>query len=147
MNLAGSLGPIAATLLLQYYDWRTVLTMSGTGCAAFAFVCLLFVKNEPKDVGLPNIEPAAQKGAKGGEFTFIYQRLIIVKQQHSGVWCWSCRLTGNTDSKLGRLVSSGASVLINNDFSGVNLGLQDHSPFAFMTLDPDLHPGWVGEHS
>ncbi|CAF96063.1 unnamed protein product, partial [Tetraodon nigroviridis] len=66
MNLAGSLGPILATLLLQYYDWRTVLTMSGTVCAAFAFVCLLFVKNEPKDVGLPNIEPSAKKGSTSG---------------------------------------------------------------------------------
>lgn len=75
MNLAGSLGPILATLLLQYYDWRTVLTVSGTVCAAFAFVCLLFVRNEPKDVGLPNIETSAKKGATSGEFTFITKRL------------------------------------------------------------------------
>uniref|UniRef100_A0A3Q2UFY5 Glucose-6-phosphate exchanger SLC37A4-like n=1 Tax=Fundulus heteroclitus TaxID=8078 RepID=A0A3Q2UFY5_FUNHE len=65
MNLAGSLGPLIATVLLQYYDWRTILTMSGIFCAAFSFVCLAFVKNEPKDVGLPNIEAAAKKGAKG----------------------------------------------------------------------------------
>ncbi|KAM3869578.1 glucose-6-phosphate exchanger SLC37A4-like [Diretmus argenteus] len=66
MNLAGSLGPILATVLLQYYDWRTILSMSGIICAAFSFVCLVFVKNEPKDVGLPSIEPAAKKGTKGG---------------------------------------------------------------------------------
>uniref|UniRef100_A0A3Q3F8Q0 Glucose-6-phosphate exchanger SLC37A4-like n=1 Tax=Labrus bergylta TaxID=56723 RepID=A0A3Q3F8Q0_9LABR len=53
MNLAGSLGPILVTVLLQYYDWRTIMTMSGIFCAAFSFVCLGFVTNEPKDVGLP----------------------------------------------------------------------------------------------
>lgn len=68
MNLAGSLGPILATLLLRYYDWRTVLTVSGTVCTAFAFVCLLFVRNEPKDVGLPSIKASAGKGATSGEF-------------------------------------------------------------------------------
>uniref|UniRef100_A0A3Q3AES6 Glucose-6-phosphate exchanger SLC37A4-like n=1 Tax=Kryptolebias marmoratus TaxID=37003 RepID=A0A3Q3AES6_KRYMA len=67
MNLAGSLGPILVTVLLQYYDWRTILTMSGIFCAAFSLVCLVFVKNEPKDVGLPSIEAAAKKGAKGGD--------------------------------------------------------------------------------
>ncbi|XP_070773953.1 glucose-6-phosphate exchanger SLC37A4b isoform X2 [Enoplosus armatus] len=66
MNLAGSLGPVLVTVLLQYYDWRTILTMSGIFCAAFSFVCLVFVKNEPKDVGLPSIEATAKKGAKGG---------------------------------------------------------------------------------
>uniref|UniRef100_A0A8C5EV14 Solute carrier family 37 member 4b n=1 Tax=Gouania willdenowi TaxID=441366 RepID=A0A8C5EV14_GOUWI len=62
MNLAGSLGPILVTVLLQYYDWRAILTMSGIFCAAFSFVCVVFVKNEPKDVGLANIEVAAKKG-------------------------------------------------------------------------------------
>ncbi|MED6251298.1 hypothetical protein ATANTOWER_027566 [Ataeniobius toweri] len=65
MNLAGSLGPLLVTVLLQYYDWRTILAMSGIFCAAFSFVCLVFVKNEPKDVGLPSIEATAKKGAKG----------------------------------------------------------------------------------
>lgn len=69
MNLAGSLGPILVSVLLHYYDWRTILTMSGIFCAAFSFVCLMFVKNEPKDVGLPSMEAAAKKGAKGGERT------------------------------------------------------------------------------
>lgn len=68
MNLAGSLGPILVTVLLHYYDWRTILAMSGAFCAAFSFVCLVFVKNEPKDVGLPGIEAAAKKGAKGGKW-------------------------------------------------------------------------------
>lgn len=75
MNMAGSLGPILTTLLLQYYDWRTILTMSGTVCAAFAFVCLIFVRNEPKDVGLPNIEISAKKGATSGEFAVIRKGL------------------------------------------------------------------------
>uniref|UniRef100_A0A3Q0R290 Solute carrier family 37 member 4b n=1 Tax=Amphilophus citrinellus TaxID=61819 RepID=A0A3Q0R290_AMPCI len=66
MNLAGSLGPILVSVLLQYYDWRTILTMSGIFCSAFSFVCVVFVKNEPKDVGLPSIEATAKKGVKGG---------------------------------------------------------------------------------
>ncbi|XP_046876803.1 glucose-6-phosphate exchanger SLC37A4b [Hypomesus transpacificus] len=65
MNLAGCLGPLLATVLLQYYDWRAILAMSGTFCAAFSFICLVFVKNEPKDVGLPSIEAAVKKGGKG----------------------------------------------------------------------------------
>lgn len=64
MNLAGSLGPLLVTVLLQYYDWRTILSMSGVFCAAFSFLCVVFVKNEPKDVGLSSIEAAAKK--KGG---------------------------------------------------------------------------------
>ncbi|XP_041656435.1 glucose-6-phosphate exchanger SLC37A4a [Cheilinus undulatus] len=65
MNLAGSLGPIIATVLAQTYSWRTILSVSGMICVAFSFVCLLLIKNEPKDVGLPNIEAAA-KHSKGG---------------------------------------------------------------------------------
>lgn len=68
MNLAGSLGPILVTVLLQYYDWRTILTMSGIFCAGFSLICVLFVRNEPRDVGLPSIEVAAKKGVKGGEY-------------------------------------------------------------------------------
>ncbi|CAL8398499.1 unnamed protein product [Boreogadus saida] len=66
MNLAGSLGPLMATVLLQYYDWRTILSASGIVCAAFSLVCIVFVKNEPTDVGLPAVEAAKKKGAKGG---------------------------------------------------------------------------------
>uniref|UniRef100_A0A3B4V7S7 Glucose-6-phosphate exchanger SLC37A4-like n=1 Tax=Seriola dumerili TaxID=41447 RepID=A0A3B4V7S7_SERDU len=76
MNLAGSLGPILVTVLLQYYDWRAILTMSGIFCAAFSFVCLVFVKNEPKDVGLPSIQPAAKKGAKGGNESTLSEFLL-----------------------------------------------------------------------
>ncbi|XP_026152714.1 glucose-6-phosphate exchanger SLC37A4a [Mastacembelus armatus] len=65
MNLAGSLGPIIATVLAQSYSWRTILSVSGIICVAVSFVCLLVIKNEPKDVGLPNIEVAAKK-SKGG---------------------------------------------------------------------------------
>ncbi|KAG7261410.1 hypothetical protein CRUP_023687 [Coryphaenoides rupestris] len=53
MNLAGSLGPLLATCLLRYYDWRTILSSSGLVCAAFSLVCVAFVRNEPTDVCLP----------------------------------------------------------------------------------------------
>lgn len=66
MNLAGSLGPIIATVLAQSYSWRAILSVSGLTCVAFSLVCLMLIKNEPKDVGLPNIEAAAKK-SKGGE--------------------------------------------------------------------------------
>ncbi|XP_029965009.1 glucose-6-phosphate exchanger SLC37A4a [Salarias fasciatus] len=65
MNLAGSLGPIVATVLSQSYSWRTILSTSGLLCVVVSVVCLLVIKNEPKDVGLPNIEAAAKK-SKGG---------------------------------------------------------------------------------
>ncbi|CAJ1065772.1 glucose-6-phosphate exchanger SLC37A4a [Xyrichtys novacula] len=65
MNLAGSLGPIVATVLTQSYSWRTILSISGMICVAFSIVCLLLIKNEPKDVGLPNLEVAAIKKGKG----------------------------------------------------------------------------------
>ncbi|XP_059187277.1 glucose-6-phosphate exchanger SLC37A4a isoform X1 [Centropristis striata] len=65
MNLAGSLGPIIATVLTQSYSWRTILSVSGMICVVASFFCLLFIKNEPKDVGLPNVEAAAKK-SKGG---------------------------------------------------------------------------------
>ncbi|XP_051973565.1 glucose-6-phosphate exchanger SLC37A4b [Xyrauchen texanus] len=62
MNLAGSLGPIITTVLVQYYNWRIIMSMSGVICMAIAVVCLLLVKNEPSDVGLPSIELGAKKG-------------------------------------------------------------------------------------
>ncbi|CAG02852.1 unnamed protein product, partial [Tetraodon nigroviridis] len=66
MNLAGSLGPIVVTVLVQSYTWRAILSASGLVCVASSFICLLLIKNEPKDVGLPNIEAAAKKKSKGG---------------------------------------------------------------------------------
>lgn len=66
MNLAGSFGPIIVTVLVQSHTWRAVLSASGMVCLAFSFICLLLIKNEPKDVGLPNIEAAPKKG-KGGK--------------------------------------------------------------------------------
>ena len=65
MNLAGSLGPIIATVMAQSYSWRTTLFVSGMICVVLSFVCLLVIKNEPKDVGLPNIETSAKKGKAG----------------------------------------------------------------------------------
>ncbi|XP_076875391.1 glucose-6-phosphate exchanger SLC37A4b isoform X2 [Brachyhypopomus gauderio] len=63
MNLAGSLGPVLTTVLAQHYSWRAVISVSGLICMVFAFICLLMVKNEPGDVGLPSIEPRSSKGA------------------------------------------------------------------------------------
>ncbi|NWW95831.1 G6PT1 protein, partial [Rhynochetos jubatus] len=65
MNLAGGLGPIVAALVSLSYDWRTTLSFSGFTCVAVAAVCLVLIKNEPSDVGLPNIEQGAKKGKKG----------------------------------------------------------------------------------
>ncbi|XP_060106421.1 glucose-6-phosphate exchanger SLC37A4 isoform X2 [Heteronotia binoei] len=65
MNLAGGLGPIVAALMALSYDWRTTLALSGSSCVAASLVCLLLIKNEPSDVGLPNIEPGPKKGKKG----------------------------------------------------------------------------------
>ncbi|KAM6295695.1 glucose-6-phosphate exchanger SLC37A4 [Aegotheles albertisi] len=65
MNLAGGLGPIVAALVSLHYDWRMTLTFSGFICVVVSFVCLVLIKNEPSDVGLPNIEQAAKKGKKG----------------------------------------------------------------------------------
>lgn len=66
MNLAGSLGPILTTVLSQSYGWRTILSVSGAISVLFSIVCLLVIKNEPRDVGLANIDVAATKKSKGG---------------------------------------------------------------------------------
>ncbi|CDQ63524.1 glucose-6-phosphate exchanger SLC37A4a [Salvelinus fontinalis] len=66
MNLAGSLGPIIATLMAQSYSWRTTLSISGLSCCVVSFVCLLLIRNEPKDVGLPNIDTGGAKKGKAG---------------------------------------------------------------------------------
>ncbi|CAB1349049.1 unnamed protein product [Coregonus sp. 'balchen'] len=66
MNLAGSLGPIIATLMAQSYSWRTTLSISGLSCCVVSFVCLLLIRNEPKDVGLPNIDAGGAKKGKAG---------------------------------------------------------------------------------
>ncbi|NWY06769.1 G6PT1 protein, partial [Nothoprocta ornata] len=65
MNLAGGLGPIVAALVALHYDWRMTLSFSGFICVVVSFVCLVLIKNEPSDVGLPNIEQGAKKGKKG----------------------------------------------------------------------------------
>ncbi|NXT93751.1 G6PT1 protein, partial [Anhinga rufa] len=65
MNLAGGLGPIVAALMSLNYDWRMTLSFSGFTCVVVSFVCLVLIKNEPSDVGLPNIEQGAKKGKKG----------------------------------------------------------------------------------
>lgn len=65
MNLSGSFGPVIVTVMVQSHSWRTILSASGLVCLLSSFICLLLIKNEPKDVGLPNIEAAAKK-SKGG---------------------------------------------------------------------------------
>lgn len=69
MNLAGGLGPIVAALVSMNYDWRKTLSFSGFTCVAVSFICLVLIKNEPSDVGLPNIEQGAKKGKKGEHVT------------------------------------------------------------------------------
>ncbi|CAH2319600.1 glucose-6-phosphate exchanger SLC37A4 isoform X1 [Pelobates cultripes] len=65
MNLAGSLGPIIATLIAASYSWRSTLSLSGFICVGISVLCLILIKNEPADVGLKNIEPGSKKGKKG----------------------------------------------------------------------------------
>ncbi|XP_066565348.1 glucose-6-phosphate exchanger SLC37A4 isoform X1 [Amia ocellicauda] len=65
MNLAGGLGPLIATVMALSYSWRTTLSLSGLACMVTAFFCLLFIKNEPSDVGLANIEHGSKKGKRG----------------------------------------------------------------------------------
>ncbi|XP_026867840.1 glucose-6-phosphate exchanger SLC37A4a [Electrophorus electricus] len=65
MNLAGGLGPIIATLLAQSYSWRSTLFISGLTCVVLSVFCLLVIRNEPRDVGLPNIEVGVKKGKTG----------------------------------------------------------------------------------
>ncbi|KAM4015563.1 glucose-6-phosphate exchanger SLC37A4 isoform 2-T5 [Anomaloglossus baeobatrachus] len=65
MNLAGSLGPIIATLVAASYSWRSTLSFSGIICVGVSVLCLILIKNEPSDVGLKNIDLAPKKGKKG----------------------------------------------------------------------------------
>ncbi|NXX99248.1 G6PT1 protein, partial [Centropus bengalensis] len=65
MNLAGGLGPIVAALVSLHYDWRMTLSFSGFICVVVSVVCLILIKNEPSDVGLPNIDQGSKKGKKG----------------------------------------------------------------------------------
>ncbi|XP_078538334.1 glucose-6-phosphate exchanger SLC37A4 isoform X1 [Lissotriton helveticus] len=69
MNLAGSVGPIIATVLAASYSWRSTLSVSGLICVAVAFLCLAMIKNEPADVGLKNIEPGSKKDSSGDQST------------------------------------------------------------------------------
>ncbi|XP_029429123.1 glucose-6-phosphate exchanger SLC37A4 isoform X2 [Rhinatrema bivittatum] len=64
MNLAGSLGPIIATLMTASYSWRTTLSISGLICVGASFLCVVLIQNEPADVGLSNIEPGPKKEKK-----------------------------------------------------------------------------------
>ncbi|XP_072342656.1 glucose-6-phosphate exchanger SLC37A4-like isoform X2 [Scyliorhinus torazame] len=66
MNLAGSLGPLIATTMALSYSWRVTLSLSGSIAVGMAFICLIFIVNEPMDVGLPNVEPGPKKGSKEG---------------------------------------------------------------------------------
>ncbi|XP_077106073.1 glucose-6-phosphate exchanger SLC37A4 isoform X2 [Ranitomeya variabilis] len=65
MNLAGSLGPIIATLVAASYSWRSTLSFSGAICVGVSVLCLILIKNEPSDVGLKNIDLGPKKGKKG----------------------------------------------------------------------------------
>ncbi|XP_064424848.1 glucose-6-phosphate exchanger SLC37A4a [Latimeria chalumnae] len=65
MNLAGFLGPIISTVMVMSYSWRTALSASGFICVGCAFLCLIFIKNEPTEVGLANMELGPKKSKKG----------------------------------------------------------------------------------
>lgn len=80
MNLAGGLGPIIATLMAQSYSWRSTLSISGLTCVFMSIFCLLVIRNEPNDVGLPNIEVGAKKG-KGGMKISQYTCMCILYQE------------------------------------------------------------------
>ncbi|XP_072469113.1 glucose-6-phosphate exchanger SLC37A4 isoform X3 [Notamacropus eugenii] len=67
MNLAGGLGPIMVTILAQNYSWRSILALSGAMCVVVSVLCLLFIQNEPADVGLQNLDPTPKKGKKGSQ--------------------------------------------------------------------------------
>ncbi|KAE8592431.1 hypothetical protein XENTR_v10018756 [Xenopus tropicalis] len=67
MNLAGSLGPIIATLVAASYSWRSTLSLSGLICVGASVLCLILIKNEPSDVGLKNIEPGPKKGKQASQ--------------------------------------------------------------------------------
>ncbi|XP_075696242.1 glucose-6-phosphate exchanger SLC37A4 isoform X2 [Rhinoderma darwinii] len=67
MNLAGSLGPIIATLVAASYSWRSTLSFSGLICVGASVLCLILIKNEPSDVGLKNIDLGTKKGKKGSK--------------------------------------------------------------------------------
>ncbi|XP_062872545.1 glucose-6-phosphate exchanger SLC37A4a [Trichomycterus rosablanca] len=65
MNLAGGLGPIIGTLLAESYSWRLTLFISGLTCVVLSVLCLMVIRNEPSDVGLPNIGASEKKGKAG----------------------------------------------------------------------------------
>lgn len=77
MNLAGSLGPILATILAQSYSWRSTLALSGALCVLVSFFCLLLIHNEPADVGLRNLDPTPSKGKKGKPLQADFQSTFI----------------------------------------------------------------------
>nr|XP_046149397.1 glucose-6-phosphate exchanger SLC37A4-like [Oncorhynchus gorbuscha] len=65
--------PIIATLMAQSYSWRTTLSISGLSCCVVSFVCLLLIRNELKNMGLPNIDTGGGGGgggARSDETTF-----------------------------------------------------------------------------
>lgn len=93
MNLAGGLGPILAALVSMNYDWRKTLSFSGFTCMVVSFVCLVLIKNEPADVGLPNIEQGAKKGKKG-------ERVASVQAGSCSRRCSAFCLCSGTDVSL-----------------------------------------------
>ncbi|XP_077979145.1 glucose-6-phosphate exchanger SLC37A4-like [Glandiceps talaboti] len=55
MNVSGVLAPPLSTMIAFSYGWRVCLQAQGVISLIIAFLCLLVVKNSPKDVGLENI--------------------------------------------------------------------------------------------
>ncbi|KAM8853910.1 glucose-6-phosphate exchanger SLC37A4a [Synchiropus picturatus] len=77
MNLAGSVGPVVATVLAQSYSWRSILWASGMSCVLLSCVCLLLIKNQPQDVGLPNLEVSVQKSKAGASSHSTLSELLL----------------------------------------------------------------------
>ncbi|XP_075927387.1 glucose-6-phosphate exchanger SLC37A4 [Petromyzon marinus] len=66
MNLAGSVGPLLAALLLSVgFGWRSVLSSSGAVAVVTAVAAAALLRDQPSDVGLPNIDVQPGKGGKG----------------------------------------------------------------------------------
>ncbi|CAM9765017.1 unnamed protein product [Lampetra planeri] len=66
MNLAGSVGPLLAALLLSLgFGWRSVLSGSGAVAVVTAVAAAALLRDQPSDVGLPDIDVQPGKGGKG----------------------------------------------------------------------------------
>lgn len=155
MNLAGSLGPILATILAQSYSWRSTLALSGALCVVVSFFCLLLIHNEPADVGLRNLDPAPSKGKKGkplpgwpldhlhspGSARFCWTGLCLAcafQWRKAKDWQW--RLGAGSKNSLLRVQASTSRAFSNS----TDLSSGQHPEFKqFGCLLPPAHPHFL----